>query len=170
MKRLLVGGAVLALGIGGMNLAQAAQGYKVTGGGQIIAEGASGPGDTLAFNARSLDGQTAAQDSDGAQGQLQYNGRGDAAQKFHGLVTCLQVEGTVARIAGIKKTETGETGFFRLVLDDTDNGGPQNPAEPLMFQPDATEANCDSADGDDLTSELGRGNIQIHEAKADDGS
>jgi hypothetical protein len=170
VKRLLVGGAVLALGIGGMGLSQAAQGYKVTGGGQIIAEGASGPGDTIAFNAFSADGATAKDGSDAASGQLQYHGRtGDAPQKFHGTVTCLQVDGKTARIAGAKTSETGETGFFRMVVNDVDNDGPQNGTETILFNPDADDADCGQMDGDDAQAQLGRGNIQIHEPKSDEG-
>jgi hypothetical protein len=165
VKRVLVGGAVLTLAIGGMGLAQAQQpsGYKVTGGGQIINEGASGPGDTLAFQAQQIEGD----DEDAARGQLQYNGRtGDDPQKFHGLVTCLQVDGDFARLAGTKKSETGETGFFRLIVHDVDNDGPQNGTEMLLFNPDADDANCDEVDDEDYENELGRGNIQIHEPKS----
>lgn len=169
LKRIAVSSAVLALTIGGVGLAQAGppSGYKVTGGGQIIAEGASGPGDTLAFQAQNIQGATGAAGSDTARGQLQYNGRlGDAPQKFHGTITCLQVDGNTARLAGVKRTESGATGFFRLVVNDVDNNGPQSGTELLLFNPDATDDDCAAADSDDPQSQLGRGNIQIHEPRS----
>jgi hypothetical protein len=59
VKRALVGGAALALAVGGMGLAQAQQpdGYKVNGGGQVILdERAPGAGDTVASTAQQLVG------------------------------------------------------------------------------------------------------------------
>ena len=109
MKRLLVGGAVLALGIAGTGLSQAAAptGFKVTGGGQIIADPqAGGPGDTVGFNAQELDGddpRSTGDDNDLARGQFQYVPRGasaggqqEADEKFHGVVTCLISGGEAA--------------------------------------------------------------------------
>ena len=139
----------------------------VNGGGQIIAEGASGPGDTLAFQAQNIGGADGSADSDLARGQLQYNGRtDDAPQKFHGTIECLQVEGDFARLAGTKRTESGETGFFRLIVHDVDNNGPQNGTEMLLFNPDASDVNCDEVDDEEYEDQLGRGNIQIHEPRS----
>ena len=110
MKRLLVTGAALAIGIAGMGVSNAAKpddagnggaptGFKVTGGGQIIAEGAEGPGDTVGFNAQEVAGDdpaTTQDDDDAARGQFQYIQRGadeagntPANDSFHGVVTCL---------------------------------------------------------------------------------
>ena len=104
MKRLLVGGAVLALGIAGTGLSHAEKpaesGFKVTGGGQIIENPqGGGPGDTVGFNAQELDGddpRSPGDNDDLARGQFQYIQRGadeggnqPANDSFHGVVTCL---------------------------------------------------------------------------------
>jgi hypothetical protein len=169
VKRLLASTAVLGLAVAGIGTASAAPDfYKVTGGGQIIAEMASGPGDTIAFNARSANGAAAEEGDDLAVGQLQYNGRTeDPAQKFHGAITCLQVDGNIARLAGYKKGTSGEAGtFFRLLVEDTDNNGPQNGTELLLFNPNADSANCDPVEDEETEDQLGRGNIQIHEPRS----
>ena len=104
IRNLLIAIAVLAIAIPGVASAAkpAASGFKVTGGGQIISEAAEaegGPGDTVGFNAREMDGDdpdSPGDDDDAARGQFQYVPRGQssgtnqpATEKFHGVVTCL---------------------------------------------------------------------------------
>lgn len=162
MKRIIVSGAVLALAIGGMGVSQAApkdtggkpseSGFKVTGGGQIIAEDAQGAGDTVGFNAQEVTGDDKASpgdDNDAARGQFQYVPRGqsagttqEATEKFHGVVTCLlsggeavaneQGEGDeyeeeltsgMARFGGyVRGTENAAGGPTYFTVDVTDNG------------------------------------------------
>lgn len=152
MKRLLVGGAVLAVGIGGMGLssAQAPTGFKVTGGGQIISEESEaegGPGDTVGFNAQEIEGddpRSPGDDDDAARGQFQYVPRGEsegtnqpADEKFHGVVTCLISGGEAVENEereGDRYEEELESGMARFggylrdnptvffTVDVTDNG------------------------------------------------
>lgn len=97
IRNLLIAVAVLAIAVPGLASAAAPTGFKVTGGGQIIADpSAEGPGDTVGFNAQELPGddELGSPDADdAARGQFQYvprdNDADDASEKFHGVVTCL---------------------------------------------------------------------------------
>lgn len=162
MKRTVISATVLALAMSGVGVSQAAKpentgkpaesGFKVTGGGQIIAEGAQGAGDTVGFNAQELDGDdpNSPDSDDAARGQFQYVPRGqsagtnqEATEKFHGVVTCLisggeavaneEAEGDdyeeelaagMARFGGIVRgTGTGEDNpAVYFTVDVTDNG------------------------------------------------
>jgi hypothetical protein len=174
VKRLLIGSAIVAVGLGTLSTASAAPSqWKVTGGGQIIAstQNGGGPGATLAFTARGNGGP--------ARGQLQYNDH--LGVKFHGTVTCLVVmtEDTdqndetapvkVARLGGTyTATTAGQTGFFQLYVEDHDNGGPQNGVEVLIFDDSSTDSSCadEGEEDEEAKLELGRGNITIHKEKA----
>lgn len=106
IRKVLIAVAVLALAVPGVASAAKPQsapaegGFKVTGGGQIIADDqTSGPGDTVGFNAHELEGDDPASPGDNddlARGQFQYIQRGEdeggnqpANDSFHGVVTCL---------------------------------------------------------------------------------
>lgn len=177
MKRTVIGATVLAVAVAGVSAVSAAPSqWKVTGGGQIIAasQQGGGPGQTLAFNAHSAPTDA---DTDAARGQLQYNSH--AGSKFHGTVDCLVVgdvdhdgdESTpavrAAALAGRYTAPDGAPKNFQLYVEDYDFGGPQNGVEALAFNPDAAENSCDIED-QEAGSELGRGNITIHKAKAAD--
>ena len=167
MKRVLVGGAVLAVGVAGVGVASAAKpaesGFKVTGGGQIIAEDAQGAGDTVGFNAQELEGDDpASPDSDdAARGQFQYVPRGqsagtnqEATEKFHGVVTCLisggeavaneeaeedqnyeeQLTEGMARFGGYVRGVTNDDGSpVYFTVDVTDNGQGGNAEDDLIL-------------------------------------
>ena len=162
MKRLLVGGAIAGLAVAGMTASSAAPAqWKVTGGGQIILDpAATGPGQTLAFNAQTTG------DGDAARGQLQFNDH--AGTKLHGQVTCLDVtpadpdndSPAMANIGGTYDTADGPLNF-RLTV--TDNGQGQSEDDVVIFEQDS-DPGCDTADGDETA--LGRGNIVIHKEKA----
>lgn len=157
MKRLVVGGAVLALGIAGMSAGSAAPAqYKVTGGGQIIvdteADPAKGPGETIAFNAHS----TGADDA--ARGQLQYNSH--TGVKFHGQVECLVVDGNRATLAGTV-TRGDNNGADTFQVDVLDNGqGASDDDLILLTSPDDVDCGPENP-----TEQLGRGNVTIHKGK-----
>jgi hypothetical protein len=116
VKRLLVGGAVLALGITGTGLAQAESGFKVTGGGQALASSSntSGPGDTYGFNAQEVESE---EDEDAAKGQFNTIQRagGDTSkgrgEHIKGEVNCLvsisNGEDGVARFGGFVRGQEG---------------------------------------------------------------
>jgi hypothetical protein len=165
LKRAVVCGAVLALGITGAGLAQASEGYKVTGGGQSFPfeTAPSGAGDTIGFNAQ----QTAATDegeAGPARGQVQYVDREDGKQvaNIHGSVTCLRVDGDQATIGGII-TRGGTTGFFQL--DVLDTGQENRGTDMILFQEVDEEPQCDEAEDLDESPVLARGNIKIHQPK-----
>lgn len=166
MKRTVVCGAVLALGAGGIGLAQAQapSGYKVTGGGQAFPFEAepSGAGDTLGFNAQ----QTAGEDDPAARGQVQYVDRegGQQIANIHGTVTCLLVQGEEdggqATIGGII-TRGGEKGFFQLDVIDT--GQENRGTDMILFQEVDEEPECDEPEDLEESPVLARGNVTIHE-------
>lgn len=159
-----------ALGVSGTAVAAPAA-EKVTGGGQIIAEGAKGPGDTIALTAQG-DGNS---DTAAAKGQLQYNQRSGEAFKVHGIVDCLQVirdadETTpnMAVVGGTYRDDPGER--FRVYV--TDNGQGANAAglDMIVFEPADEEQDAEDGRGtcepdddsfDNLPA-LGRGNVKIH--------
>lgn len=165
MKRLVVGGAVLALGVAGMSMSQAAggSGYKVTGGGQIIANGqGGGAGDTVGFVAQATDA------NGGAQGQFQYVPRGQntngsaPTDKFHGVVTCLSSTGAnSARFGGYYRDNPGQA----FTVDVTDNGEGASAAGADMILVRDTQSPCAAQEQGDTLFDLGRGNVQIHNAQ-----
>ena len=202
MKRTLVSATVLALAVAGGGAAQAAKpeqsgkpadsGYKVTGGGQIIAAGAQGAGDTVGFVAQEMDGDDAASPggNDAARGQFQYVPRGASTnasaptEKFHGVVTCLLSGGEAqaneraeeddnveealaegsARFGGHVRNKDGSTQYFTVDVTDNGQGGAaENDAILVRF----TSAPCaDNPEDEDMEAEellmLGRGNVKIH--------
>jgi hypothetical protein len=164
VKRILISTVVVGLAVAGIGTATAAPDFdKVTGGGQIIADMTPGPGDTIAFNAQET---RASDDDDAARGQVQYvnrDGAGSSEDKFHGEVTCLQVMGNVARIGGV--ITNGEAGFFRIDLMDNGQGGTASDNDMIKLSRDTEPFTCDmSEEDDDDQMDLGRGNIQVHDA------
>lgn len=108
---------------------------KVTGGRQIIAEGAKGPGDTIAFTSQG-DGNS---DTASAKGQLQYNQR-STGFKVHGIVDCLQVvrdgdETTPSQavIGGTYRDDPGER--FRVYVVDNGQGVNAAGLDMIAFEP-----------------------------------
>lgn len=137
---------------------------KVTGGGQIIADGVRGPGDTIAFTAQG----TEAADG-GAKGQVQLNQR-STGTKIHGVVDCLSVLGEdrgTAVVGGTYRDNPGER--FRIYVVDNGQGAA---AEQDLVTFEAVDEEQDAEDGrgiceaeddsfEDLPT-LGRGNVKIH--------
>lgn len=165
MKRILISTAVLGLAVAGIGTATAAPDFdKVTGGGQIIDDGVTGPGDTIAFNAQETQADG---DEDAARGQLQFvqrAGAGRPEDKFHGEVTCLQVMDNVARIGGV--ITSGTRGFFRVDLMDNGQGGMAADNDMIKIARDAEDPfTCTfSDDDDDNQNDLARGNVKVHDA------
>ncbi|MEX2290067.1 MAG: hypothetical protein WD794_07060 [Mycobacteriales bacterium] len=187
MKRTLISGAVLALAVGATGVAQAERpsGFKVTGGGQIIADGSGGgAGDTVGFNAQEIAGDR----DDAARGQFQYVPRGQSGnasaptEKFHGVVTCLISGGEAmaneeaeddgqynealtegsARFGGHLRDDPAT--FF--TVDVTDNGQGGNAEDDLILVRITAEACADNPEDEEDDAEdllrLGRGNVKIH--------
>lgn len=163
LKRIVVSGAVVALAIGGAGVASAEKptGFKVTGGGQIIADSqGGGAGDTVGFVAQ--------QTAEGARGQFQYVPRGESTNdsapdsKFHGVVTCLESTGTnSARFGGFVRD--GQQAF---TVDVTDNGQGGDSEDDLILvrftgTPCADNPENDGEDAEELLR-LGRGNVKVH--------
>jgi hypothetical protein len=196
LKRTIISSAVLALALAGTGIAAADKpegkgngGFKVTGGGQIIAQGAQGAGDTVGFNAHEEEGDNPATDApnDAARGQFQFVPRGQSGdsagnEKFHGIVTCLLSGGeAVANEAAEDDDNVEEAltsgqarfgGFLRdnpaqaFTVDVTDNGQ-GGKAEDDMILVRLTGAPCaDNPEDEDNEAEelvrLGRGNVKIH--------
>ena len=160
IRKMLIAAAVVSLAIPAFAAAapkdNAPTGYKVTGGGQIIAEGVTGPGNTVGFNAQELQGGT-------VRGQFQYvprNANEDSAQtKFHGVVTCLEDLGdNAARFGGYFRSEPSR--FF--TVDVTDGGqGAEGVGDMILVR--ETTASCADRDEDEQPLLLlGRGNVKIH--------
>ena len=155
MRTRLLGavGLVAAVGlIGGIN-ATAAPFPLVNGGGQTLADDQStGPGDTIAFTAKGI-GEDGA-----AQGQVQYVDReADAAQQVqHGTVSCLVVTGNTARLAGT----WSDGSDFEIFVED--NGSNAETADQVaVYDVDTQNCEDDDEETDDPTA-LARGNVTIH--------
>ena len=159
MKRIAALLGVLALTTAAWaTIAQAENGFKITGGGQILAEGqTTGAGSTIAFVAQET--------ADGAKGQVQYVDRsGDAQVVLHGVVNCIAAatapdgsEGA-GYLAGNWKTG----GEFQIYVEDHGEGGE---ATDMIFVDDevVAEDGCsEDEDDDDEPQALGRGNVQVH--------
>jgi hypothetical protein len=189
VKRILVGGAVLALGISSMGLAQAQSGFKVTGGGQTItnadadAGGSSavrGPGDTFGFNAQAVDGDT----DDAAKGQfntIQRDaeatvGRGKG-EHIKGAVTCLVAleggEQGAARFGGVVRGQESASDPLLFAVDVTDNGEGNAADDDVIvfrtFRQSELEDNENACDQEPENEQdeviLARGNVQVHNAE-----
>ena len=167
MRRAAVAVLALALSVAAAPLASAGSDRdRATGGGQVFLadEPVQGAGDTIGFTA-----QSRSPEGNAATGQVQYieraGGTGVGQVKFHGTVTCLEVEGGddegVAFISGVLKqpAEGGEE-FFNLYVED--NGEPNQGNDVIVFQPVDEDADCDFDPSDDFT--LARGNAQIYNA------
>lgn len=189
----MISSAVLAIAIAGVGVASAEKpenpgeqgGYKVTGGGQIVADGsAGGAGDTVGFNAHRLG------DGPDAKGQFQFVPRGESdnasapTEKFHGVVTCLisggeavaneeaeedgefneALEEGSARFGGFVRTKDGTEQAF--TVDVTDNGQGNGAEDDMILvrltsEPCADNPEDESNDPEEMLK-LGRGNVKIH--------
>jgi hypothetical protein len=157
---MLISTAVVGLAVAGVGTATAAPDFdKVTGGGQVMVDadndGAqdAGPGETIAFNARTTGGPNRA-----ATGQLQYNDHDGV--KFHGAVRCLVVNGSTATFAGIITSGEGVGAPFQVDVRDNGEGALAGNDMIILSTPD--NADCDPSE--DPTRELARGNVQVHDA------
>ena len=205
MKRTVISATILALAIGGVGVSQAAPpegkggkpaeqtnngGFKVTGGGQIIADSAGGgAGDTVGFNAQELVGDNDETDApnDLARGQFQFVPRGESTndsapdEKFHGIVSCLISGGEaqenesqetdeeenealmsgMARFGGYLRDNPGQA--FTVDVSDDGQGNGSNDMILVRFtdQPCADNPENEENDPEDLLR-LGRGNVKIH--------
>lgn len=188
---LLAIAAVLALPAAAAAQRPAESGFKVTGGGQIIAEDARGAGDTVGFVAQEMEGddpRSTGDDDDAARGQFQYNPRGQnnsqqaPEEKFHGVVTCLisggeaveneeaEDDGNVeealregmARFGGYLREDP--TRFFTVDVSDNGQGG--NAEDDLILVRITDEPCADNPEDEDNSADelarLGRGNVKIH--------
>jgi hypothetical protein len=153
---------------------------KVTGGGQVIASGSSGAGNTIGFNAQ----QNGAFVSSiaPAKGQLQIvdrtAGTGQAQVKFHGGVTCIRDftddNGTAdpsddevyIRFGGYQKVKGKSTTTpFTTDVQDNGEGIAAVEADVILFRKRLVgDQPCDDSDAtsDWSTTTLGRGNVQQH--------
>lgn len=143
--------AVLSAGL----LANAADGDKVTGGGQILADDQqSGAGSTIAF--------VALQRGDAGEGQVQYVQRdgatGQGQTVYHGTVTCVEVTGNTAFIAGAWR----DGGDFEIFVED--NGQGAESTDLIFVDNEPVDPNCQEDDGEDDREPvaLARGNVVVH--------
>lgn len=172
MQRTVISAAVLVVGVAGTGLSHAAKpaesGFKVTGGGQILAADAQRAGDTVGFNAQEIDGDDPASPGgdDAARGQFQYVPRGQSTNpsapggKFHGVVTCLLSGGEAAanehaeddgafhealtegsaRFGGHVRTRNGGTQYFTVDVTDNGQGGKASGDDMILVR--FTSAPC----------------------------
>jgi hypothetical protein len=182
MRKFLVAG--LAFAIVPASLAFANSDMKVTGGGQVIADGSGGgPGDTIAFNAQQIGPFAGTPSVAPAKGQLQVNQRtpgagGKPTVKFHGNVTCIRDfvddNGTsdtsddeaYIRFGGYQKLKGKQTAI-PFTVDAQDNGEGMAALESDMIffrQRNEGDQPCDDSDTATSlrTSTLTRGNVQQH--------
>ena len=194
LRNFFIAVAVLALAVPGVASAQrpADSGFKVTGGGQIIADSSGGgAGDTVGFVAQELDGDDRASEApnDAARGQFQFVPRGESTnasapqEKFHGVVTCLisggeaqaneEAEGDevnealeegMARFGGYVRERDGAVRYF--TVDVQDNGQPNDEPDDMILVRFTAQPCADNPEDEDNEAEdmarLGRGNVKIH--------
>jgi hypothetical protein len=150
-KILVVGVAVLAVpaavAFGGSGTDRA------TGGGQILI--GKSAGNTISFEARGT--------SDAATGNVQYvnrdTGTGQSQVTRHGRVSCLAVDGNMAKLAGT----WDQGGTFQVLV--VDNGQGVAADNDLVTVQNTQDPTCDPEDDDDDgPTELGRGNAQVYDA------
>lgn len=175
MRRLVL--VVLAVAVVPVGIAFAQNDMKVTGGGQVIVDGETGSGDTIAFTAQQIGPLVSGVAP--AKGQLQVidrqAGSGGAQVKFHGVVTCIreftqsggaQDGERFIRFGGRQKLN-GKTGPSRFTTDVQDNGeGLTNvEGDMILFRKRGSGDNpCDASDTDTelRSTKLARGNVQEH--------
>ena len=128
---------------------------RATGGGQILL-GTKGAGNTVTFTARGTE--------QAAEGRVTFidrsGGKGQAQEKFHGIVQCLRVDGNYAEIAG-EERDTGKP-FNLLVIDNGEGANAENDVVQFSQVDNASCANDD--EDDDPQVALGRGNAQVYDA------
>lgn len=162
LRNFLIAVAVLAMAVPGFANAGSPN-DRATGGGQILVSSDGGAGDTIAFTARNTGG------GDAAQGQLQVvdrtGGTGKDNVRLHGVVTCLRVDGTTAKLGGtITRASDGDTTPFTLVVQDNGEGAAA-PDDTILLERVATP-DCDEDDSDDDgNTDLARGNAQVYDAQ-----
>jgi hypothetical protein len=158
MRITLTGAAAAALLLLAPLTAIAGEGDKVTGGGQILFA-TKGAGNQIAF--------TAQQKGSEATGQIQTidrsGGKGRAQVKFHGVVDCIEADGTMAKVGGHKK---GGTQRFTLLVQDNGQGAAADPDMIAFKKGDAADPTCEPGDDDDDgLMALGRGNAQVRDGQ-----
>ena len=144
--------------------ASAAQPLSATGGGQILI-GTQGAGNTIAFTARNVEGET----PDAARGQVQYvnreagNGRDQVV--LHGDVDCMVIDPAMntAHISGTYRDEE-ETPFALYVQDNGEGAG----AQDMIAIAPIDAVSCSDETAEDEAMELGRGNAQVRDGESDD--
>lgn len=143
---LTVASALIAAGVAG-----AAGRDAATGGGQVLV-GSKGAGDTIAFTAKGT--------SLAGEGQVQYvdreGGTGQGQTTHHGTVSCLDVAGNVAKIAGTWR----DGGPFQLYVED--NGEGKDASDVVTLIPGESGCDFDEPEDEDKVA-LARGNAQVRD-------
>lgn len=155
--RRTLGAVLLLVAVPAVLAGAAAKGSRTdraTGGGQIMV-GTRGAGDTIAFTAQGT--------PEAGKGQVQVvdrtGGTGQGQTKFHGTVTCLNVEGNMAKLAGT----ANDNGTFTLFVVDNGEGG--NADSDLITLDRQSDPTCEFNDDDeDNAVDLARGNAQVYDA------
>lgn len=135
---------------------------KATGGGQILLSGdGRGPGDTITFTAQRRENGDVVGNVNvidrASSGPGAGTGRG---VHFKGDVTCIDVQGNVAKIGGTGEKSDGTTTPFTLIVTDNGEGLDDNDLIALNYvasTPDCSREN----DDDDGETDLARGNAQV---------
>jgi len=173
VKRLVVTGAVLALGVAGMSAGSAAPAVtKITGGGHTLVPTDGGAGDTIAFTAQT-DGTP-----EGVKGQFQYvdrtGGTGQGQKVYHGRVTCVALLPSDGPNVGVIGGFSDGVPFRIDVIDNGQGSAAENDLI-VVRQGDAAQDGGDDDSGDtalcdneDETADadLSRGNVKIHKQAA----
>lgn len=138
--------AVLVAGV-----ADAGPTPKATGGGQVLV-GTKGAGDTIAFTAQGT--------MEDGSGQVQYvdreGGTGNGQETYHGEVSCINVVGNTAYIAGVWR----DGGTFQLYVEDNGEGAAAD-SDVVTLIPGESGCDFDEPDDEDKVA-LARGNAQVH--------
>jgi hypothetical protein len=163
-KEFAVGIAVLVvvlLPLAGLTAAQPFDAAQ--GGGQVVLSGQdlSRAGNTISFSVQSP--------RDVISGSVEYletsvAGGEDPSRvpSWHGVPTCLRVDGSVAEIGGSIVRGTSTAAYFALLV--TDNGSPAEGTDTIQIQYPDSQPNC-MADWSNVAQQsLARGNVTVNDA------
>ncbi len=161
MRRSLIALPIALAAVFATGPAQAgSQTDRATGGGQFLFT--TGAGNTIGFTAQGT--------ATAAKGQVQIvertGGTGQGQTTFHGIVDCIQAEGTIAEIIGHARGDEGDL-FSAYVMDNGEGKGVNAGTDMILFDETSNDPTCDIEDEDDDGAvALGRGNAQVYDADA----
>jgi hypothetical protein len=141
--------------------ANAGNGDKITGGGQILFDSSTNAGSTIAFTAQGT--------SESAKGQVQFidrsAGKGKSQVKFHGVVDCVETLGNFGVASGYPKGDPDGPRFLLRVVDNGQGSAAED--DGIQFDRETTDTCGEAEDDDEVEFSLARGNAKVRDGNLD---